>query len=129
MNARVSHHQRDGFMTVNGNFGSSPNYEPNSFSDGPKPTGLDHVTVTSFESTGSCGRHGVPLTDDDFAQAGALYRLQSPKEKTSLVNNIASHLKDAKQFIRDREIAHLKKADPEYGSRVEKEIARLLPKY
>ena len=35
MNA-VANHQRDGFMTINGNGGSSPNYEPNSHvSTGP----------------------------------------------------------------------------------------------
>jgi len=33
--ARVAHNQRDGAATVNGNFGSAVNYEPNVF-DGPK---------------------------------------------------------------------------------------------
>lgn len=28
---RVDNQQRDGFMAVNGNMGSQPNYEPNSF--------------------------------------------------------------------------------------------------
>lgn len=129
MNTKVSHHQRDGFMTINGNFGSLPNYEPNSFPDGPKPTGQDNLTVTNFKTSGLCSRHRMPLADEDFSQAGALYRLQSSEEKENLVHNIAGHLKSAKKFIRDRQINNLKRADPEYGQRVEREILKLSPKY
>lgn len=34
LSGTVHHYQRDGFSVVNGNFGSAPNYEPNSF-NGP----------------------------------------------------------------------------------------------
>ncbi len=35
--AKVQTYSRDGFMTVNNNGGSKPNYYPNSFEDLPRP--------------------------------------------------------------------------------------------
>jgi catalase len=66
------------------------------------------------------------LTDDDFAQAGQLYRIQSDEEKTDLINNIAGHIKNAKKEIRDRQIAHFKRADPDYGQRVQDAVNKLV---
>ena len=36
-------------------------------------------------------------------------------------------LKDAKKFIQERQIAHFKRADADYGARIEQEIAKLKP--
>ena len=118
--AKVSHHQRDGPVTVNGNFGSAPNYEPNSFG-GPHQAGRS-ASLTPYAVSGNVDRHAVGIKDDDFVQAGNLYRLLSAEEKTHLVNNIAGAIRGAKKHIQEREIAHLKKADPEYGARVEKAV-------
>lgn len=86
------------------------------------------TTFTAEEISGLTGRFTYELTDDDFVQAGDLYRLLSPEEKTDLVNNIAGHLKNAKKHIRERQIAHFKRADPEYGQRIEESILALLSK-
>lgn len=124
-NANVKHHQRDGFMTVNGNFGSKPNYEPNSFG-GPNQLGSQiGITYTPDLIQGNITRHVMSLTDDDFVQAGNLYRLSSAENKTHLVNNVAGHLQNAKKFIRERQVVNFKRADPEYGSRIEKRIQLL----
>lgn len=120
--AKVAHHQRDGPMTVNGNFGSAPNYEPNSLG-GPHQTGKgSHASLLPFALSGNADRHVVALKDDDFVQAGNLYRLLTPDQKDRLVSNIAGHLKNAKKHLRERQLAHFKKADPEYGSRIEKAL-------
>ncbi|RCH90421.1 hypothetical protein CU097_006918 [Rhizopus azygosporus] len=124
---RVANHQRDGQMAVLGNGGSAPNYEPNSFG-GPYQTNVAATTFTAEELEGATGRHSYQLTDDDFVQAGDLYRLMSAEEKTDLVNNIAGHLKNAKKHIQERQIAHFKRADPEYGQRVEEAILALSAK-
>lgn len=144
---RVANHQRDGFMagkfeldppypydhellikiTVSGNGGSAPNYEPNSFG-GPYENNLVATTFTAEEVSGLTGRYTYELTDDDFVQAGDLYRLMAPEEKTDLVSNIAGHLKNAKKHIRERQIAHFKRTDPEYGQRIEETILTLLSK-
>jgi len=116
--AKVAHHQRDGPMTVNGNFGSAPNYEPNSFG-GPNQVGRS-AALTPYAVSGNVDRFVVPLKDDDFVQAGNLYRLLPPDQQARLVSNIAGNLKAAKKHLRERQIAHFKKADPEYGARIEK---------
>ncbi|KGG52543.1 catalase [Mitosporidium daphniae] len=114
INSKLNHNQRDGFMAVNGNFGSHPNYEPNSFG-GPHQLGPQiGISYTPDELQGRIARHVMSLTDDDFAQAGNLYRLMSEQDKTHLVNNIAGNLQNAKKFIRDRQLAHFKRADPEF---------------
>ncbi|KAI8060087.1 catalase [Gongronella butleri] len=121
---RVANHQRDGAMAVNGNGGSAPNYEPNSFG-GPYQTNVANTLYYADPIEGVAGRHPYSLEDVDFVQAGNLYRLMPAEEKTDLVNNIAGHLKNAKKHIRDRQIAHFKRADPEYGQRVEATILQL----
>ncbi|GAN01536.1 hypothetical protein MBANPS3_012219 [Mucor bainieri] len=125
--SRVANHQRDGSMAVLGNGGSTPNYEPNSFG-GPYQTNVAATTFTAEEISGATGRFTYGLTDDDFVQAGDLYRLMPAEEKTDLVNNIAGHLKNAKKHIRERQIAHFKRADAEYGSRIEETILALSSK-
>lgn len=119
-NCPVRNHQRDGLMTVNGNQGSALNYEPNSF-EGPKQVGSKNPMYTPFgnPSDSLCARHNITLTDDDFKQAGALYRLQCDGGKERLVANIVGHLKNAKKFIQKRQVEHFKRADPEYGRRIE----------
>jgi len=109
---RVNNQQRDGFMAVNGNGGSSPNYEPNSL-NGPRELQLPGTTYSSQKVDGIIARHPMILTDDDFVQAGNLYRLMSKDAKDRLVNNIAGKLKNAKPEIRERQIKHFKRADPE----------------
>ena len=120
---RVANHQRDGFMAVNGNGGAAANYEPNT-RNGPFQTNGAATTFTSEEIHGATGRHSYELTDVDFVQAGNLYRLMSAQDKTNLVNNIVGHIKNAKKHIRDRQIANFKRADPEYGRRVEEGVVK-----
>ncbi|KAG0174517.1 hypothetical protein DFQ28_002974 [Apophysomyces sp. BC1034] len=125
--ARVANYQRDGYMVVNGNGGSAVNYGPNS-KNGPQQNNLAGTTYTSDELHGVTGRFPYELSDVDFVQPGNLYRLLSPEEKTDLINNIAGHLKNAKKYIQEIQIGHFKRADPEYGQRVEAAIRQLSTK-
>ncbi|MYV66387.1 catalase, partial [Streptomyces sp. SID2131] len=70
---------RDGFL-YDGRHGGAKNYEPNSFG-GPRQTG--RPLWQPVPVTGSTGDHAAPLhaEDDDFVQAGNLYRLMSEDEK------------------------------------------------
>jgi catalase len=121
----VANHQRDGGMVVDGNQGRALNYEPNSYS-GPTQNNLASTTFSPEEIEGLTGRFTYELTDDDFVQPGNLYRLMSEENKTDLINNIAGALSNADEHIRTLQIQHFKRADPEYGSRVEEAIAKLL---
>jgi len=62
--------------------------------------------------------------DDDFGQAGALYRLMSEPDKQRLADNIAGSLGQvSEEDIIERSIAHFPKADPDYGECVAKAVA------
>jgi catalase len=114
----ATNYGRDGAMCVGANGGRSKNYEPNSFG-GPKQTG--EPLYAGLASDGVSGttpgvRHAE---DDDFVQAGMLYRVMKADERERLVRNIAGGLaRVADAGIVERSIGHFTKADPEYGARV-----------
>ncbi|KAG2382586.1 hypothetical protein C9374_005166 [Naegleria lovaniensis] len=116
LKAKLNTQFRDGFMSVNGNGGSAPNYEPNSFG-GPYEAKqlIEHPTKVSGVITRSKTNH----PNDDFAQAGALYRdVMTEYDRSRLVHNIAVHLKNAKKEIQLRQLQNFYKADKDYGRRV-----------
>lgn len=121
----VNTYQRDGFMAVLGNNGGSgPNYGPNSF-DGPQQNNIAGSTFAAEEIEGLIGRFSYEVTDDDFVQAGDLFRLMSEENKEDLTKNIANDLIHVKKEIVDRQLAHFERADPDYRRRIEKHIAEL----
>lgn len=71
------------------------------------------------------GRFSYELTDDDFVQAGDLFRLMDNENKNDLSNNIAANFVKVKQEIIDRQLAHFERADPDYRRRVEEALAKL----
>ena len=123
----AGNHGRDGAMRFDANGGRAKNYEPNSFG-GPKQTG--EPLYTGLASDGASGstpavRHAA---DDDFVQAGMLYRVMKADERERLVCAIAGGLSRVRDDgIVERSIGHFTQADPEYGARVAaavKEAAR-----
>jgi catalase len=114
-------YQRDGFMRTDANGGISPNYWPNSFG-GVAP---DHeATEPTFEVQGHAGRHAYQHANDDFVQAGNLYRkVMTDQDKKNLINNIVGHLGGAQKRIQLRQTALFFKADPDYGKRIAEGLA------
>src|SRR2546426_7704412 len=110
---------RDGFMRFDDNGGAAKTYEPNSDEGTPFETG--EPLYNGFEVSGVTGAH-LPVKhreDDDFSQAGALYRLMSEDEKKRLIDNIASSLAQvSRQDVVERSVAHFRNADPDYGRRL-----------
>jgi catalase len=112
----MSNYQRDGFMRLDDNGGSGPNYWPNSF-HGPAPDKT--FAEPPIELEGTAARHSQELTDDDFFQPGELYRrVMSAPDREHLVGNIVGHLGGAQQRIQYRQTALFFKADADYGRRV-----------
>ena len=111
-------YSRDGAMRTDTNHGREKNYEPNSF-NGPQQTGKP--LWASIEVAGETGNH-APVhhrDDNDFVQAGDLYRLMSEAEKHRLIANIAGSLsRVSKKDIVKRSIENFRKADPEFGERL-----------
>jgi catalase len=109
-------YQRDGGMRFDGNFGGAPNYWPNSFG-GPEPD--PDTGEPPFGVEGEAGRHPISHPNDDFVQAGNLYRkVMTDQDRDNLIGNIVDHLGGAIKRIQYRQAAVFYKADPEYGSRV-----------
>jgi len=114
--AQEQNYQRDGFMRVDGNGGSGPNYWPNSF-DGPAPNPAS--AEPQFPVDGLAGRHPYQHPNDDFFQPGELFRaVMTEAQRADLVGNIVDHLGGAIKRIQARQTALFHKADPDYGRRV-----------
>ena len=115
----ATNYGRDGAMRFDANGGRSKNYEPNSF-DGPAQSGdaiYEGLIATAVTGATVPERHAE---DDDFIQAGALYRLMAGDERARLVARIAESLAQVnRQEIVDRALAYFRKADSEYGARIE----------
>jgi catalase len=115
-NAPENSYQRDGFMRVDINGEGGPNYWPNSFG-GPEP---DPVSgEPPFEVSGNAAHFAFSYPNDDFVQAGNLYRkAMTEMDRDHLIGNIVDHLGKAQGRIQLRQAALFFKADPDYGRRV-----------
>jgi catalase len=108
----VHTYHRDGAMRFDGNSGSAPNYEPNTF-DGPieDPNYRERARTIS----GSLDRHNHRSDSDYYSQPGSLFRLMSLDARGRLINNIVASMSSVPTDIQKRQIEHFYKADPEYG--------------
>jgi len=114
--APMSTYQRDAAMRVDAGGGGGPNYYPNTFG-GPVPD--PEAGGPPTDVSGLAARYAYELTDDDFVQAGELYRkVMTDQDRDHLIGNIVSHLGGAQKRIQLRQTALFWKADPEYGRRV-----------
>lgn len=112
---KANNYQRDGYMRFDNN-GGGPNYWPNSMGGAaPDPS----VSEPPIDLEGQAARHAQELTDDDFFQAGELYRrVMTDTDRAHLIGNIVAHLGGAQKRIQLRQTALFLKADPDYGQRV-----------
>jgi catalase len=108
----MHHYHRDGAMRADGNFGSAPNYEPNSFS-GPVEDPAFRERPRTI--TGAVDRHNHRLNNDDYTQPGNLFRLMLPDARKRLIDNVVGTMKSVPQAIQERQIQHFLRADLDYG--------------
>ncbi len=115
-------YNRDGAMRFDGNFGSAPNYEPNSMG-GPKQDARfqDRPMALSGEPG---ARYDHREGNDDYTQPGNLYRLMDEGAKDRLTHAIAQSLGQTPMRIQQLQLTHFRKADPDYAARVEKFLAQ-----
>ena len=106
---------RDGAMRVDGNYGGTKHYEPNSFNEWQEqpehkepPLAL-HGDATAWD-------HRVD--GDYYSQPGNLFRLMTNDKKELLFKNTAAQVGGAQKFIQIRHIRNCYKADPAYGEGV-----------
>ncbi|WP_406407926.1 catalase [Streptomyces halstedii] len=121
----VDTYGRDGLHATRNGSRHDKNYEPNSYA-GPAQTGV--ALAAPLPVHGWTGTHASPAhpKDDDFFQAGELYRLMSADEKDRLIATIAGGLAQVtRDDVIEKNIAHFRAADPEYGARVEEAVHAL----
>ncbi len=120
----VQHYQRDGKMAGtlleerNNNQHDQVNFYPNdqrelgapvpdsNFQEPPLP--LEEVWVKAYDTQ----------AEDNFTQAGDLFRLMSDSQKDQLAQNIAGGLCQASDSIQARMLEQFAAADPDYAKRV-----------
>jgi catalase len=116
---------RDGAMRFDANGGRAKNYEPNSAS-GPQQSGnaYDHgLALSGVTGPQQRARHAE---DDDFVQAGALYRVMTEDGRCRLIANLAGSLAQVtRPDVVERSIGHFRRADPGYGQRLADAVAAL----
>lgn len=119
----TSNHQRDGFMRLDGNGGSSPNYFPNSFDAievdqtyKEAALELDSLTADWYDRNGEG-------ENDHYTQPGILFReVFNNEERTTQVNNLLGSLRNVsgpkRELILNRQLCHFFRCDSELGARI-----------
>lgn len=110
--------QRDGAMSVNGNYGANPNY-PSSY----RPLTYQSIKPTNPHETWS----GIAVSDlfdevkpHDYEQANGLWNVlgRTPGQQENFVTNVSVHLCDAHVDTRARTYDMFTKVNPELGAAI-----------
>ena len=117
--AAVNNYQRDGAMRSDDNGGPAGNYEPNSFGGPVENPALKEASY-GYELHGIAARWDHREGNDDYTQAGNLFRLLPPDERARLIDNLVDHMRPVSKEVQLRQLRHFYKADPAYGEGVAK---------
>lgn len=115
----VHTYQRDGTMRFDGNGGDSVNYEPNSFG-GPVEDPSQKEPLIKL--SGNADRYDHRQDNDDFTQAGDLFRLMPKEEQERLLETIAGTMQGVPVEIIQRQLAHFRAADPSYADGIRQRL-------
>lgn len=108
---------RDGAMRVDGNFGSTKGYEPNSLGEWQEQA---ERREPPLELRGAADHWDDYREDDDdyYTQPGDLFRLMSAGQQQVLFENTARSVGGADLDVQKRHTSNCMKADPAYGEGV-----------
>lgn len=118
----VHNYQRDGFMAdltdAQRKEMSGINFYPNAEESSLEPTKKYPPALNIF------GQNRIYNTEDEdnFSQAGALFRLLSTDKKAELINNFANGLAEADNKTKELMISHAFAADKEYGEMLKSKL-------
>ncbi|AVA13227.1 MULTISPECIES: catalase [Sphingopyxis] len=112
----VMSNQRDGAGRVDGNYGSRPHYEPNSFGQWQQQPDYGEPPL---RISGDAAHWNFRDDDDDyFTQPRKLFQQMRPEQQQVLFDNTARAMGDAPAFIKQRHIDNCTRCDPAYGAGV-----------
>jgi catalase len=112
-------YHRDGPMRFDGNGGGSVNYEPNSFGG---PVEDPSAKEPPLAISGDADRYNPRPGNDDFSQAGSLFRIMAPDEQNRLMDTIAGAMAGVPEDILVRQLGYFKKADTAYGDGIAQRV-------
>ena len=96
------------------------NYGPNSKGG---PVEAPSLQEPPLRISGDADRYDHQEDNDNYSQAGALFRLMTEDQKQQLVANIAGGLKQCSAPVQERMLPHFDACDSDYGQRIRKAIA------
>ena len=113
----VHHYHKDGAMRFFRNDTGNPDayYEPNSFGG---PAQAPEYREPPLRISGDADRYDHREGNDDYTQAGDLFRLMDDGQRTRLLDNIAEAMDGVPVEIIKRQVAHFHRCDPDYGAGV-----------
>ena len=112
--------QRDGTMAIESG-GAAVNYASIEAA-GTQPQGFGHGDP-GWALGGTAGRFDARGSEDDYTQAGNLFRLLPAQERQHLFDNMAGPLSQVSEAIRERWLGHVAKADAAYAAGVRAALA------
>ncbi|MCX7122138.1 MAG: catalase [Gammaproteobacteria bacterium] len=114
----VHHYQRDGAMARDAT--AEVNFYPNDRTAQGAPAPVPEMAEPPLPILGDAWVKAYDTqNEDNFSQAGALFRLMSDDQKNQLAHNIAEGLKQANPSIQERMLAQCQAADSDYAARVQ----------
>lgn len=115
--SEVHDFHRDGAMRVDGNYGSTVAYTPNSQGEW---SAQPDVMEPPLDLSGAMFAYDPKddPTDDCFKQAGELYRIMDKAHQDILIDNTARNIMPVTKNIKYRHAVHCYLADKDYGERM-----------
>ncbi|MGL5955662.1 MAG: catalase [Brevinema sp.] len=109
----TNHYHRDGQMRIDGNFGSTPGYEPNSFGKWQEQPEYKEPPLDLYGPA-----YQYDFREDDnqyYFQVTALFNLMNAEQKQALFDNTARAMGDIPEFIKLRHINNCARAHKDYA--------------
>ena len=113
-------YHRDGAMRIDGNYGSTLGYVPNSYGEWDDSPDRKEPPL---KLQGDAYNYNEREYDNDYySQPRDLFLLMSTEQKNALFENTARAMGNAELFIKQRHVKNCSKADPAYGEGVAKAL-------
>lgn len=117
----VPYYHRDGKMRVDGNFGATIGYQPNSYGIWEEFKGYGEPPL-ELEGDAYHYNPNWDSYDNVYEQPGELYRSMSEDEKDRLIGNTVRSISTVTENIKYRHASQCYKADKNYGERLAKAL-------
>jgi catalase len=113
-------YHRDGSMRVDGNFGSTIGYEPNSHGQWQEQPDFREPALAQ---EGAADHWNHREDDDYYSQPGKLFRLMTTAQQQVLFENTARAMTGVPDEIKHRHVKNCAMADPAYGEGIARALA------